>query len=75
MPYKIELEDKGQDLLRFITDDNGFVEDAQPFHASLYIGTYIPLDSLVIGEPCMIHHPPRIEFGALKYNVESVTEI
>jgi len=70
--YRISLEDKGQDLLYFITDANGFVLEAHPFHSKLYEGAYLPLDSLVIGEPCMIHHPPKIEFGVLNYNVEAM---
>jgi len=76
--FKVSLEDKGQDLLHFITDDDGVVLEVKPsfgIQSELYKGAIIPIDLQVIGERCMIHHPPHIEFGYLKYNVESITDV
>lgn len=72
--FKIQLEDKGQDLLTFITDEKGQIIEVGPFHKTLYKGGYIPLESQKIGEPCMIHHPPQINYGFLKYKVEGILE-
>ena len=75
MKFKVELEDEGQDLLYFITDENGEILDTQPFHNKLYKGGYIPLESQKINKKCMIHHPPYFNYGYLKYNVISITKI
>ena len=72
--FKIELEDKGQDLLYFITDKDGKILDAHPFHSKLYKGGYIPLESQTEGDFCMIHNPPYIHYGFLKYKVKSITK-
>ena len=72
---KVELQDKGQDLLYFLVDEETCkIEEAGPFHNDLYKGGYIPLDTQRVGEKCMIHHPPHFEYGFLKYNVESITK-
>lgn len=73
--FSVKLEDKGQDLLEFITDDIGKVLEAKPFHSKLYQGAYIPIKWQGIGDTCMIHHPPHFLFGSLKYKVESITEL
>lgn len=73
--FKIELEDKGQDLLYFKTDETGKILEAGPYHNELYKGGYIPLESQKEGELCMMHNPPHINFGFLKYKVESIKEI
>ncbi|MEN6622735.1 MAG: hypothetical protein ABFD50_14445 [Smithella sp.] len=72
---RIELEDKGQDLLYFITDENGVIEEAGPYHNELYKGATIPLEMQEIGDLCMMHNPPHINYGYLQYKVESITEI
>jgi len=46
----------------------------KPFHKALYKGGYIPLGMQEVGKPCMIHHPPLINYGFLKYNVEGILE-
>lgn len=72
---KVELEDKGQDLLYFLVDEKTCkIEEAGPWHNDLYKGGYIPIESQKVGEKCMIHHPPNIEFGFLKYKVTSMTK-
>jgi hypothetical protein len=43
--FKIKLEDKGQDLLFFITNYKGQIIEAGPFHSKLYVGGYIPIES------------------------------
>jgi hypothetical protein len=75
MNFKINLEDKGQDLLFIITNENGQILETGPFHTALYKGGYVPISQQKIGEPCMIHRPPHIEYGFLKYNVESIEKI
>lgn len=74
--YKIILEDKGQDLLAFITNENGQIEREEPLNRGLYTGGYIPIKGIQeLNKPCMIHHPPRINYGFLKYKVEKIEEI
>lgn len=73
--YEVQLEDLGQDLLSIITDDKGMVLETRPFHTDLYKGALIPIEQQVIGEECMIHNPPHIEYGFLKYKVLSITPI
>lgn len=75
MKYMIELEDKGQDFTNLITDADGVVMATYPFQTSVWKGAVIPIDMLVIGEPCLIHHPPRIIFGFLKYKVVSIDKM
>ena len=72
---KVELEDQGQDLLYFLVNEETCkIEEAGPFHNDLYKGGYIPLESQKVGKGCMIHHPPRFNFGFLKYKVKSITK-
>lgn len=72
--YVVSLEDNGQDLLSFLVDGCGRILESRPFHTGLYKGGYIPLESQKIGELCMMHNPPYINFGFLKYNVTKITE-
>lgn len=80
---KITLEDKGQDLLWFIIDEEGVVVEAGPFHNELYKGAYIPYDCVgdtendepplfIVGDRCPIHNPPHLNHGWLDYNVKSI---
>lgn len=73
--YKITLEDKGQDFLRFITDDKGIVIEALPYQTDVWKGALIPIAQQEIGDLCMIHHPPRIEYSYLRYKVLDIKEI
>lgn len=70
---RIDLEDLGQDLLTIFTDENGIILETEPFHSELYKGGYIPLTSIQIGEQCMIHHPPNINYGFLKYKITNIS--
>ncbi|MFC1118111.1 hypothetical protein ACFGY2_11620 [Pasteurella multocida] len=67
--YEIILEDKGQDFTRFRTDKNGVIIEAIPFQTDVWKGGMIPIKQQKLGEYCMIHHSPHIEFGFLKYKV------
>lgn len=73
--YQIELEDKGQDFLRFITDDKGIVIEALPYQTDVWKGALIPIKQQKIGDLCMLHNPPRIEYGYLRYKVLAIKEI
>lgn len=73
--YEITLEDKGQDFTRFITDQNGIVVEALPYQTDLWKGAEIPITNQKIGELCMIHKPPRIEFGYLNYKVIKIRSV
>lgn len=73
--YCVELKDNGQDFTKLITDDAGVVVRSEPFQTSIWKGAYIPIESLIIGDLCMIHHPPNIVYGHLKHEVLSITEI
>lgn len=71
---KVELEDNGQDFLHFITDNDGVIQEAHPFQTSVWKGGVIPIEIQEIGMPCMIHHPPNINYGFLKHNVLSISD-
>lgn len=73
--FKIVLEDKTQDFTRFITDENGVIIEALPFQTDFWKGATIPLEMQNIGDLCMIHHPPYIEYGYLKYKVTQIQKI
>lgn len=75
MKRKITIEDNGQDVLWFVTDENDKVVDAGPYQKGVWVGAYMPSDMLKVGEPCPIHNPPVINFGYLKHKVESITEL
>ena len=72
---KIMIEDNGQDVLWFVTDEEDKVIDAGPFQRNVWVGSYIPNDMLEVGSPCPIHNPPCIKFGYLKHNVVSREEL
>lgn len=44
----IEFQDCGQDFLRWYIAKNGEVIDSQPFHSSLWNGTFV--DNVAVGE-------------------------
>lgn len=69
---KIVLEDKGQDLLWLRVNDGGLVEEAGPAQHALWVGSYIPLFMVKVGEPCPIHRYPQIIHGFLRYKVERI---
>lgn len=72
MKYKITLQDVGQDITSFITDDNGIVIDSN-MQVDSWKGAIIPLSQQKIGDLCMIHHPKMmIEYGYLKYKVTKI---
>jgi len=74
---KITLEDKGQDLLELYVNDECEVVAAGPFGSS-WVGATIPvtIEGMVkVGELCPIHNPPHINFGLLKYKVESIERV
>lgn len=74
--YKVSLEDKGQDLLHLITDEDGQVLEATtPFLTSIYKGAFIPIEQQVIGTACMIHNPPHQNFGFLKYKAIAIVDL
>ncbi len=74
---KIHLEDKGQDFLWLLCDENGTVEEAGPFQSSIWKGSYIPVDNeflLEVGELCPIHNE-HIKYGFLNYKVTKIETI
>ncbi len=73
--FIIELEDNGQDFLKFTTDSNGTIIKTEPFQGEAWNGGYIPIESQAVGEPCMMHKPPHIVYGYLKHNVVKITKI
>ncbi len=75
---KITLEDCGQDFLELYVDSIGKVIEAAPFQSSAWVGATIPIwsdDIVKVGELCPIHKPPHINFGFLKYKIESIEEV
>ena len=74
MKYKITLEDIGQDITSFITDEDGIVIDSN-MQTDVWKGATIPLSEQKIGDLCMIHHPKMmIEYGYLKYKVTEIEQ-
>lgn len=73
--FIIELEDNGQDFLKFTTDSNGIIIKTEPFQEGLWNGGYIPIESQVEGELCMMHNPPHIVFGYLNHKVIKIEEL
>ncbi|MDA5614058.1 hypothetical protein [Pasteurella multocida] len=73
--YEITLEDQGQDFTKFITDENGIILEALPCQTWYWKGAEIPLTNQKLGDFCMIHHPPEIQFGCLKYKVLAIKKI
>ena len=73
--FIIDLEDNGQDFLRFTTDATGIIVKTEPFQAEVWNGGYIPVLAQVEGELCMMHKPPHIVRGFLKHRVTTITEI
>lgn len=72
---RINLEDRGQDILWFLVDENGTVKCAGPFQSEIWQGAHIPLEMVEAGEKCPIHHPPVLMYEFLKYDVESIEEV
>jgi hypothetical protein len=70
--FIVELEDLGQDFLQFTTDNEGVIITAEPFRTDLWKGGIIPINQQEIGDLCMMHKPPNIVFGFLKYKVISI---
>ncbi len=71
----IDLQDKGQDFLTMITDEDGTVIETRPFQTSVWAGAFIPINDKKMmkpGQPLPIHKPPHIKFGFLKHNIEKV---
>lgn len=73
--YLIELEDNGQDFLKFTTDIDGIIIKTEPFQGNAWNGGYIPIKSQLKNELCMIHKPPNIEYGKLKHKVINITAL
>ena len=71
MKHLISLEDNGQDFLQFVVENNVVIESI-PFQTSVWKGMYIPVENLKVGELCLVHNPPHINFGALKHKVEKI---
>ena len=71
MKHRIKLEDKGQNFLEFIVKDDIIIR-AEPFQTEVWKGGSIPTNDVKVGELLPIHKPPHINFGYLKYNVESI---
>ncbi|WP_329505698.1 hypothetical protein [Haemophilus parainfluenzae] len=67
--YEITLEDKGQDFTKLITNKDGIVVKAEPYQTEIWKGALIPISQQKIGDLCMIHHLPHIEYGYLQYKV------
>lgn len=68
----IELEDKGQDFFQMVLNEYGIVVRTEPFQTDIWAGAYIPIEDLKVGDLCLIHHPPHIVFGALKYKIKNI---
>jgi hypothetical protein len=73
--YVITLEDKGQDFTKLITDKDGIVVKAEPYQTEVWKGALIPISQQKVGDLCMIHHLPHIEYGYLKYKVLDIKEL
>ena len=73
--YLIELEDNGQDFLKFTTDIDGNIIKTEPFQGDIWNGGYIPIESQLENELCMMHNPPNIEYGHLKHKVINITAL
>lgn len=75
MKRKIRIEDKGQDFLWFVVDEDDKIVDAGPFQTAFWSGNYVPSGMLRVGELCPIYMPRFIYFGHLIYKVESIEEM
>lgn len=74
MITRIELEDKGQDLLWLRVNEGGLVEEAGPFQNDIWKGSYVPFWFAHVGQLCPMHCPPYINRGFLKYKIVSMRE-
>jgi len=73
--FVIELEDNGQDFLKFTTDSLGTIIKTEPFQGEVWNGGFIPVDFQLEGELCAMHKPPHISYGYLKHKVVKITEL
>lgn len=55
--------------MRFVTDKDGVIQDAEPLQGHIWKGALIPVKQQQLGELCMLHKPPQIEYGYLNYKV------
>jgi len=70
--WEIELEDMGQDFLRFYVAENGEILHAAPFGASLWNGQFIITNKIFLHEGGKIVFPQTQ--SELKYPIKKVTE-
>lgn len=73
--FIIELEDNGQDFLRFTTDKAGMIIKTEPLQGEVWNGGYIPVEAQFEGDLCMMHKPPHIVFGYLNHRVTKITKL
>lgn len=69
---RIELEDKGQDLLWLEVNNEGVVEKAGPFQDSIWRGSIVPYCNAKVGDYCPIHCSPDFENSTLRYKIVSI---
>ena len=73
MGRKINFEDRGQDFLWWVIDENYEVTDCGPFQASVWVGSQIERETLAVGEqPCFETNTGQ--YLQLKYKVESIED-
>ena len=70
--YRIEFEDKGQDLTSLTVDDDGVIIDAG-FHTRIFKGcVVVDIDTLDIGDLVYYYNPKTDENRHFKYYTTSI---
>ena len=70
----ITLEDKGQDALQFIIENN-IVSKTLPFQTEIWKDAYVPIEDCEIGKEMPIHKPPHLNFTYLKYKIINIQTV
>ena len=72
MMTKITLEDKGQNILWFKVNEDGFFEEDGKFQNEIWKDAYIPFRKFRVGQLPPISFYPYIIFNFLQYRVISI---
>lgn len=68
---RVSFVDEGQDLLRWVVDEKGRIEECSPFCASTFVGGKVHCVP-VPGQPMRFSFPGSAKVQTLKYGIESV---
>ncbi len=69
--YEVTFEDKGQDFLVWIIDEDGYVLDSQPFQKNIWVGKFTIPDFVQKGDllPIWLDEETHIKYPIKKIKV------